>query len=206
MPDPADPSATARLVAASRIGFKWIAAPAGVDAAAAFEPTAPALLLVEGVASYVDAATLRDVLCDLLSIAAPGTRVALSLGRSGADPQVRARLDAAVAALGEPAIGSSTAEDVPASLAECRWPPVELTERSASAGIVVAAPAFSPLPGRGGRAPGRAAEEGVPPDARPRRACPSSARRGSASGAHRVEPPAARPSSARVLPADRPPG
>ncbi len=112
--------------------------------ASGFEPDAPALYLAEGLVLYVDAATLRSVLKDLRSLATPGTRLALSLRPSGADPAERARFESVVAALGEPAIGSASTEDADERLAECRWRPVELSERARAAGFVVAAPIFAP--------------------------------------------------------------
>ncbi len=113
-----------------------------------FEPDAPALYLAEGVVPYIDAATLRRVLDDLRSLATPGTRLALSLRHSGADSAERARFEADVTAFGEPAVGSLSTEDADERLAECRWRPVELSERSTAAGFVVAAPIFAP-PGVG---------------------------------------------------------
>jgi methyltransferase (TIGR00027 family) len=116
--------------------------------ASGFEPDAPALYLAEGVIPYIDDATLRSVLDDLRSLATPGTRLALSLRRSGVDPVERTRFEADVAALGEPAVGSASTEDAEERLAKCRWRPVEVSERSRAAGFVVAAPIFAP-PGVG---------------------------------------------------------
>lgn len=111
---------------------------------AGFEPDAPALFVLEGVAPYLDAETQRDVLGDLRSLATPGTRLAMSLGRPGADPAARARFEASVEALGEPAVGSTSAEDAVSLLAGCRWRSVELSERATAAGFVMAAPVFTP--------------------------------------------------------------
>jgi methyltransferase (TIGR00027 family) len=113
-------------------------------AGSGFEPDAPALYLAEGVSSQLDAATLRRVLEQLRSLATPGTRLALSLRRRGFEPATRARVDAGVAALGEPAVGSASAEDAEKWLAGCRWRPVDLSQRSKAAGFVVAAPIFAP--------------------------------------------------------------
>ena len=109
-----------------------------------FEPDAAALFMAEGLVPYLDADTLRSVLCELRSLAAPRTRFALSLRRSGADPAERARFDAGVAGLGEPAVGSVTAENGEAVLSECRWQPVELTERARAAGFIMASPVSAP--------------------------------------------------------------
>lgn len=109
-----------------------------------FEPDAPALYLAEGVGHYLAGDTVRHVLCELRSLATPGTRVAISFGRAGADPIERARFEAAVTTLGEPTMSSITDEDAGAVLAACQWRPVELAERSRAAGFVVAAPIFVP--------------------------------------------------------------
>jgi len=113
-------------------------------AGSGFEPDTPALYLAEGVVPYLDTATLHRVLDQLRSLATPGTRLALSLRRSDSDPAARARFDAGVAALGEPAVGSASVEDAGEWLTERRWRPVDLSERSRSAGFVVAAPIFAP--------------------------------------------------------------
>jgi methyltransferase (TIGR00027 family) len=112
--------------------------------AASFEPDAPALFVLEGVAAYLDAETLRQVLGDLRSLATPGTRLAMSLRRPGTDSAARARFEATVAALGEPAVGSMSAEVAAPLLAGCRWRPVELNERATAAGFAMAAPVFEP--------------------------------------------------------------
>lgn len=109
-----------------------------------FEPDAPALYLFEGVAAYLEAATLRQTLRDLRSLATPGTRLAISLGRCDGDPSARARFETNVAALGEPALGSIGADDAEEALADCRWRTVELKSRSKAAGFVMAAPVFAP--------------------------------------------------------------
>lgn len=117
-----------------------------------FEPDAPALYIAEGVVPYLKAETLRKVLLDLRTLAAPGTRLAISFGR-GAGSVERARFEDGVAAFGEPAVGSITADETEVVLADCRWRPVELKERAKAAGFVVAAPVFVP------------AEPGAPPTA-----------------------------------------
>jgi methyltransferase (TIGR00027 family) len=110
-----------------------------------FEPDASALFLAEGVIPYLEADTVRMVLGELRSLAAPRTRFALTWRRSGADPLARARFEAGVAALGEPAVGSVTAEDGEVLLSESRWQLVALSERARAAGFVMVAPAESEL-------------------------------------------------------------
>ena len=114
--------------------------------AAGFESDAPSLFIAEGVTPYLKAETLRSLFQELRAVATIGTRFAISLRRPNADPTARAQFEAGVAAIGEPAIGSLTAENAEAVLAECRWQPVELKERSRTAGLVVAAPVFAPAP------------------------------------------------------------
>jgi methyltransferase (TIGR00027 family) len=118
-----------------------------------FEPDAPALYIAEGVAPYLEDETLRKVLLDLRTLATLGTRLAISFRRAGADPAMRARFEDGVAALGEPAVGSITADEAEVFFADCRWRPVELNERAKAAGFVMAAPVFVPP------------EPGVPPTA-----------------------------------------
>ncbi len=122
-----------------------------------FEPGTAALYLAEGVIPYIDTDTLRITLGELRSVASPGTRFALSLRGSRADPAERARFDANVAAVGEPAVGSVTAEDGAVLLSECRWRPVELTERARAAGFVMAAPISYPAEPEGARSESRIA-------------------------------------------------
>ena len=111
---------------------------------AGFEPDGPALFLAEGVVTYLDSDTLLDVLRDLRSLSAPGTRLAFSVRRPGTDEAARARFDAGVAGLGEPALGSTDADDADAVLTRTRWRRVELNDRAHASGFVVAAPLFVP--------------------------------------------------------------
>ncbi|HEX4219754.1 MAG TPA: phosphotransferase, partial [Acidimicrobiales bacterium] len=114
--------------------------------AAGFEPDAPSLYIAEGITPYLEAETIRSLFRELRAVATVGTRLAISLRRPEADPKARAQFEAGVAALGEPVIGSLTSENVEAVLADCRWKPVELKERSRAAGFLVAAPVFGPAP------------------------------------------------------------
>jgi methyltransferase (TIGR00027 family) len=112
--------------------------------AAGFEPDAPALFVLEGVAPYLEVDTLRDVLRELRSLATPGTRLAISLRRPGTDAAARACFAAAVEALGEPAVGSVSAEDAAPLLEASRWRPARLSERATTAGFVMGVPVFAP--------------------------------------------------------------
>lgn len=113
---------------------------------AQFEADGSALFLAEGVVTYLEPETLADVLTELRALSTVGDRFALSLPRSAADPTERERFEAGVAALGEPAVGSVTAEGAAATFAETRWRLVDLSERSRASGFVMAAPVFSPAP------------------------------------------------------------
>ena len=65
----------------------------------------------------------------------------MGLRGAAADPaRARPCFDTRVAAPGEPAIGSITADDGEALLSDCGWRPVELTERARTAGFIMAAP------------------------------------------------------------------
>ena len=105
---------------------------------AGFAPDAPTLMLCEGVAVYLPPTALAALLTRLRSIAAPGTRLALTAGSRTTDPERRARFAAHVAAMGEPmALGDA---DVPAMLTAARWRPAELSERALRAGMLVGVP------------------------------------------------------------------
>jgi methyltransferase (TIGR00027 family) len=109
--------------------------------AAGVEPGAPAQLLCEGVAVYLESAVLETMLTELRALATPGTRLAMSAAAlPPAEAGVRERFAATVSAVGEPVRSSLDAGAVTGLLARARWRRVELSERSARAGFVVAAP------------------------------------------------------------------
>ena len=123
-----------------------------------FDPDAPATILCEGVAVYLEPAVLADVLTDLRLLATAGTRLAVSLSverpaldDEGPNPRTE-RFRAAVAAMGEPALSSFGADDLGPFLARARWWPAEVPERAQRAGFVVALPLWSqPTAGTGGQ-------------------------------------------------------
>lgn len=111
--------------------------------AAGFEPDAPSLLVCEGVAVYLGEPVIAALLGELRAVAAVGTRLALSAGiRAGSvdDLARRERFNATVAALGEPALNSLTADEIGALLTAARWRATEIPARSRRAGFVVATP------------------------------------------------------------------
>jgi hypothetical protein len=59
-------------------------------------------------------------------------------GGSADDLARRERFDAAVAALGEPAMNSSSADELRALLTTARWRAINISERSRRAGFVLA--------------------------------------------------------------------
>ena len=114
--------------------------------AAGLEASVPSLFLLEGVAVYLEPAVLETVLGQFRQVAAPGSRLAISVSLSREhDEGARARFQAAVAALGEPArsiFDAGQAEDL---LARTGWrtiPGREETaakrERLRSAGLLTA--------------------------------------------------------------------
>ena len=96
---------------------------AGRLRAAGLDPDAPSLFLLEGVAVYLEPAVLEDVLRQFREVAAPGSSLAISvsLSRPRGD-SARARFQATVAALGEPARSTFEAAEAEALLARTGWP------------------------------------------------------------------------------------
>ena len=91
--------------------------------AAGLDPDAPSLFLLEGVAVYLEPAVLEDVLGQFRQVAAPGSSLAISvsLSRPRGD-SARARFQATVAALGEPARSTFEVAEAEALLARTGWP------------------------------------------------------------------------------------
>jgi methyltransferase (TIGR00027 family) len=124
---------------------------AGRLRAAGLNPDVPSLFLLEGVAVYLEPAVLEDVLRQFRQVAAPGSSLAISvsLSRPRGDA-ARARFQATVAALGEPARSTSEAAEAEALLARTGWPlaagngdgqqPAIRSDRLRTAGLLVASP------------------------------------------------------------------
>ncbi len=104
---------------------------------AGLDPDAPSLFLLEGVAVYLEPAVLEDVLRQFRQVAAPGSSLAISvsLSRPRGDT-ARARFQATVAALGEPARSTFEAAEAEALLARTGWPLAAATgdDRQAAVG------------------------------------------------------------------------
>jgi methyltransferase (TIGR00027 family) len=120
-------------------------------AAAGLDAAAPSCVLLEGVASYLDEATISSTLRALRALAAPGSTLAVSVGfaRRAADPEAAARSAAfreAVAALGEPVRNELSADEFAELLARSGWRRVAANEDlddgdlASRAGLVVATP------------------------------------------------------------------
>ena len=90
--------------------------------ASGLDPEVPTLFLLEGVAVYLEPAVLENVLGQFRQVAAPGSRLAISvsLSRPPGDA-ARARFQATVAALGEPARSTFEAGQAEALLARHGW-------------------------------------------------------------------------------------
>ena len=124
---------------------------AGRLRAAGLDPDVPSLFLLEGVAVYLEPAVLEDVLRQFRQVAAPGSSLAISvsLSRPRGDA-ARARFQAMVAALGEPARSTFEAAEAEALLARTGWPlaagngdgqaTAAGSDRLRTAGLLVASP------------------------------------------------------------------
>ena len=118
-------------------------------AAAGHDPTAASAVLFEGVASYLDEATLEGTLAALRRSAAPSSSLAISAGfaRRAQDPELAARSMAfreAVAALREPIRNDLSVEEFAGVLARTGWRRVEGEPGggdASSAGLLLAEPA-----------------------------------------------------------------
>jgi methyltransferase (TIGR00027 family) len=132
--------------------------------ASGLDPDVPALFLLEGIAVYLEPAVLESVLGQFRQVAGPGSRLAISVSRSRPrDDGARARFQAAVAALGEPARSTFEAGEAEALLARTGWRTAAVPddgpqaaarrERLRAAGLLLAsagpAPTDRPQPPRG---------------------------------------------------------
>ncbi len=120
--------------------------------AAGHDAGAPSCFLVEGVASYLDEATISAVLAALRTLAAPGSVLGVSVGfaRRATDPEQVARAVAfrdAVAALGEPIRNELSPDEFVGVLARTGWRRVAVADDlddgdvTSRAGLLMARPA-----------------------------------------------------------------
>jgi methyltransferase (TIGR00027 family) len=109
--------------------------------AAGLDPAAPSLFLLEGVAVYLEAAVLENVLDQFRQVAAPGSRLAISVSgarAAGDGSRARARFQAAVAAMGEPVRSTFAAGQAEALLARTGWQVAGRAPDGASRGTTAA--------------------------------------------------------------------
>jgi methyltransferase (TIGR00027 family) len=117
--------------------------PSAALAGAGHHPDRPSLLVCEGVAVYLDPGDLAALLDDLRTVAAPASRLVLTLSADGSDPGTllrRQAFEAGVAALGEPARNRMTAQDAAPLLEAAGWRPAAGADQAWRSGFVVAAP------------------------------------------------------------------
>jgi methyltransferase (TIGR00027 family) len=99
---------------------------------AGLDPGAATLFLLEGVAVYLEPAVLSSLLGQLRQVAAPGSRLAISVSLSrDHDQAARARFQASVAAMGEPVRSAFDAAEAEDLLARAGWqvtPPADTDE------------------------------------------------------------------------------
>jgi methyltransferase (TIGR00027 family) len=88
---------------------------------AGLDPAQPSLFLLEGIAVYLEVAVLETVLSQFRQVAAAGSRLAISVGLSGAHTEARSRFAESVAALGEPARSALGADEAAELLAGAGW-------------------------------------------------------------------------------------
>jgi methyltransferase (TIGR00027 family) len=118
--------------------------------AGGYEPAAPSLILLEGVAVYLDLPVLESVLTELRGLSTVGCRLAVSFSVSGGSADRDARREqfqAGVGALGEPASTFLGPEESAALLARSGWAVREISDKARLAGFVVAEPGWPPSSG-----------------------------------------------------------
>jgi methyltransferase (TIGR00027 family) len=125
--------------------------------AAGFDPDIPAQMISEGVAVYLEPEVLESLLGEARALAAPGTRLAISLSVGTVSADRRARFRAGVGRLGEPVRSPPLTVPGATRLFEATgWQTVDISEKSASAGLCVLRPIWTrhrrpPTIGRTGR-------------------------------------------------------
>ena len=108
---------------------------------AGFDPDGPAQFICEGVVVYLEPQVFGSLLDEVRSLAAPGTRLALSLSVGDGDEDRRARFRQTVERLGEPVRSPTlTTEEASERFRKHGWEPVEVSERSPRAGLVMLRP------------------------------------------------------------------
>src|SRR5262249_49013913 len=151
----ADKVARARRLGLDESKVRFVAADfvlddaAGTLRAAGLDAAVPSLSYCEGVLGSLPADAAIALLPALREVAAPGSRLALTVMLTPeTDEQVagRARLADAVASLGEPLASSIDRADLPAYLARTGWS-MHTDHGSGTAGFVVATPSVEQFGG-----------------------------------------------------------
>ena len=88
---------------------------------AGLDPRSPSLFLLEGVAVYLQLAVLQRLLRQLRQVAHEGSRLAMSVSFAVGDPVARARFQAAVAAMGEPARSTLEPDEAADLMSQAGW-------------------------------------------------------------------------------------
>jgi methyltransferase (TIGR00027 family) len=130
--------------------IRFVAADFAIDevgravAAAGHLADVPSLFLCEGVAIYLEPSVLESLMRELRGIAAPGSRLAISLSvtaNSAAESVRRTAFRAAVAAMGEPARTVLSPDEVDALLATTGWSvSASSSERARKGGLLILEP------------------------------------------------------------------
>jgi methyltransferase (TIGR00027 family) len=89
--------------------------------AAGLDASQRSLFLLEGVVVYLEPAVTERVLRQFRQVARAGSRLAISVSRSSTSSEARARFQATIAALGEPARSTLEAGDATELLARTGW-------------------------------------------------------------------------------------
>jgi methyltransferase (TIGR00027 family) len=112
--------------------------------AAGHQNDAPSVFLCEGVAIYLEPAVLESLMQELRGVAAPGSRLAISLSltnNSAAAAVRRTAFRAAVAAMGEPARTVLRPDEVAELLATTGWTIASSTsDRARQGGLLIVEP------------------------------------------------------------------
>jgi methyltransferase (TIGR00027 family) len=115
--------------------------------AAGLDPAVVTLILLEGVAVYLEQPVLERALREFRAAAAAGSTLAISVSAALADEAARARFRELVAAVGEPARLTLTADQARDLLAVTGWRQTADPSRLTTAGLLLAHANGTHLPG-----------------------------------------------------------
>lgn len=107
-----------------------------------FEPDARSVMMIEGLAAYLDVDVLASIFDELRAVSTVGTRLAISLSRrrQGEPTVARRKFAEAVAKVGEPVRNNLDPEAAAPLFNATRWRYVELSERAQASGLVMVGP------------------------------------------------------------------